>query len=99
MWEPSERSWRLPRVRSHPFDGHHPRDLLKPSHDALQLREIRAKEREDVRRAPVVARATRCLADVDPLLVERLTDRREDAEPVLCRDLHLDRPIDLGAGV
>ena len=52
------------------LDGDDAFDLLQGLHHALQLLQVRAHEREDVHRAPVVAGAAVGLADVDALRAE-----------------------------
>ena len=56
--------------------------------------EVRADEREEVHRAPVVARAAVGLADVDPLGHERLPDVGEDARAVRGHDAELHAAVD-----
>ena len=71
--------WPADEPRLDALDGDDALDLLQRAHHVLQLREVRADEREDVDGAAVVAGAAVGLADVDALLAERLADGGEDA--------------------
>src|SRR5262245_8795226 len=79
---PASTSKKSPRPALRALDGNDARDLLELPHHALELREVRAQERERVHRAAVVASAAVRLADVDALFVERLPDGGQDAWPV-----------------